>query len=128
MKLLLDTCTFLWIVSGSTDLSDKARQLFTDPENEVYLSAASAWEIIVKNQIGKLPLPGPPRDFIHKWRLRHQIKSIAIDELSVMELVHLPEYHKDPFDRILICQALAHGLIILTPDPLITKYPVRVEW
>jgi PIN domain nuclease of toxin-antitoxin system len=128
LKILLDTCTFLWIVSGSADLSDKARHLFTDPENEVYLSAASAWEIIVKNHIGKLPLPGPPHDFIHKWRLRHHIKSIAIDELSVIQLVHLPEYHKDPFDRILICQSIAHSLIILTPDPLVTKYPVRVEW
>ena len=115
-------------MSGSADLSEKARQLFTDTGNEVYLSAASAWEIIVKNQIGKLPLPGPPQDFIHKWRLRHHIKSIAIDELSVIQLVQLPEYHKDPFDRILICQSLAHSLIILTPDPLITKYPVRVEW
>ena len=115
-------------MSGSADLSDKARHLFTDPGNEVYLSAASAWEIIVKNHIGKLPLPGPPRDFILKWRLRHRIKTIAIDELSVIQLVHLPEYHKDPFDRILICQSIAHSLILLTPDPLITKYQVRVEW
>lgn len=128
MKLLLDTCTFLWIVSGSPDLSDKARSLFTDPVNDVYLSAASVWEILVKNRIGKLPLPDPPHEFILKWRLRHHIKSMAIDELSVMQLVHLPEYHKDPFDRILICQSIANTLIILTPDPLISKYPVRVEW
>jgi PIN domain nuclease of toxin-antitoxin system len=128
LKLLLDTCTFLWIVSGSTDLSDKAGHLFTDPGNDVYLSAASVWEIIVKNHIGKLPLPGPPQDLIIKWRLRHHIKSMAIDELSVIQLVHLPEHHKDPFDRILICQSLAHNLTILTPDPLITKYSVQVEW
>lgn len=128
MKLLLDTGTFLWIVSGSPDLSDKARHLFADPSNEVYLSVASVWEIVVKNRIGKLPLPEPPPDFIHKWRLRHQIKSLAIDESSVIQLFHLPEYHKDPFDRILICQSIANKLIILTPDPLIIKYPVRVEW
>ena len=128
MRILLDTHAFLWWLDGDEQLPPTCRGLIADEGNEVLISAASAWEIIVKNQIGKLPLPGPPRDFIHKWRLRHQIKSIAIDELSVMELVHLPEYHKDPFDRILICQALAHGLIILTPDPLITKYPVRVEW
>ena len=59
MNILLDTCTFLWIVSGSTDLSDTARRLFSDPDNEVYLSVASAWEIIVKHKLGKLPLPGP---------------------------------------------------------------------
>jgi PIN domain nuclease of toxin-antitoxin system len=128
LKFLLDTCTFLWIVSGSADLSDKARRLFTDPENEVYLSAASVWEMIIKNRLGKLPLPEPPQDFILKWRLRHHIKSMAIDESSVFQLTRLPEYHKDPFDRILICQAIAKGLIILTPDPLIIKYPIRVEW
>jgi PIN domain nuclease of toxin-antitoxin system len=128
LKILLDTCTFLWIVSGSVELSEKAGHLFTDPENDVYLSAASVWEIIVKNRIGKLPLPVSPHDFVIKWRLRHQIKSMAIDELSVIQLVDLPDHHKDPFDRILICQSIAHKLIILTPDPLITKYPVRVEW
>jgi PIN domain nuclease of toxin-antitoxin system len=128
LKLLLDTCTFLWIVSGSPELSEKARHLFVDPGNEVYLSAASVWEIIVKNRIGKLPLPEPPHDFILTWRLRHQIKSMAIDESSVFQLTRLPEYHRDPFDRILICQSIVNSMIILTPDPLIVKYPVRVEW
>lgn len=64
MKILLDTCTFLWIVSDSAELSENSRQLFADPDNDVYLSVASAWEIIVKNSLGKLPLPTPPHDFI----------------------------------------------------------------
>jgi PIN domain nuclease of toxin-antitoxin system len=128
VNILLDTCTFLWIVSGSTDLSDTARRLFSDPGNEVYLSVASAWEIIVKHKLGKLPLPEPPHDFIKKWRTRHEIDSLPLDEAAVLQLFRLPDYHKDPFDRILICQAIAGGMVLLTPDPRITKYPIRSEW
>ena len=128
MNLLLDTCTFLWIASGSPELSDTARKLYSDPGNEVYLSVASAWEIIVKHKLGKLPLPGPPHEFIKKWRTRHEIDSLPLDEAAVLQLSRLPYYHKDPFDRILVCQAIAGGHIILTPDPRITKYPVRAEW
>jgi PIN domain nuclease of toxin-antitoxin system len=128
VNILLDTCTFLWIISGSPELSDTARNLFSDPTNEVYLSAASAWEIIIKHKLGKLPLPDPAHDFIKKWRSRHVIDSLPINEEAVLQLSRLPEYHKDPFDRILICQAIAGSLVILTPDPNITKYPVRTEW
>ncbi len=128
MNVLLDTCTFLWIVSGSSELSDTARRLFSDPGNEVYLSVVSAWEIIVKHRLGKLPLPEPPHDFIKKWRIRHEIDSLSLDEAAVLQLSRLPDYHKDPFDRILVCQAIAGGMAILTPDPRITRYPVRAEW
>lgn len=128
MNILLDTCTFLWIASGSPELSNKARNLFKDPDNEVSLSVASAWEIIVKHTLGKLPLPEPPHKFIYKWRTQHQIGSLPLDEAAVLQLSRLPEYHKDPFDRILICQAIANSLVILTPDNHITQYPVRTEW
>lgn len=89
---------------------------------------ASAWEIIVKNKLGKLPLPEPAHDFVHHWRVRHHIETLPLDEPSVLQLSRLPEYHKDPFDRILICQAIANSLTILTPDEHITRYPVRTEW
>jgi len=128
MNILLDTCTFLWVVSGSTELSDNARKIFSDPANEVYLSVASAWEIIIKNKIGKLPLPEPPDEFIKKWRNNHDIAPFPLDEDAVLQLTRLPDLHKDPFDRILICQAIAGSMTILTPDPHITKYPVRTEW
>ena len=128
MNILLDTCTFLWIVSDSPELSDNARRLFSDPGNEVYLSVASAWEIIVKHSLGKLPLPEPPHEFIKRWRTRHDIDSLPLEETAVLQLSRLPDYHKDPFDRILVCQAIAGGHVILTPDPNILKYPVRTEW
>lgn len=128
MKLLLDTCTFLWIVSGSSELSENAGRLFIDPDNDILLSVASVWEIIVKHRLGKLPLPEPPHKFIRKWRARHDIESLPLDESSVLYLSRLPEYHKDPFDRILICQAISNGLVLLTPDTHISAYPVRTEW
>jgi PIN domain nuclease of toxin-antitoxin system len=128
LNLLIDTCAFLWLISDAPELSQNARQLFTNTENQVYLSVASAWEIIVKNKLGKLPLPEPAHDFVHNWRKRHQIETLPLDEPAVLQLSRLPEYHKDPFDRILICQAIANSLIILTPDSQITRYPVRTEW
>lgn len=128
MNILLDTCTFLWIISDSNNLSGKARRLFTSPDNEVYLSVASEWEIIVKHKLGKLPLPEPPHDFILKYRTMHRIEALPIDESSVLQLSKLPEYHKDPFDRILICQAISGSMVVLTPDNHITRYPVRTDW
>lgn len=128
MNLLLDTCSFLWLVSDSPELSLNARRLFEDPAHDVYLSVASAWEIIVKNKLGKLPLPELPHDFIKNNRIRHQIESLPLDEAAVLQLSRLPEYHIDPFDRIIICQAIAGSMTILTPDTHISSYPVRVEW
>jgi PIN domain nuclease of toxin-antitoxin system len=127
MNILLDTCSFLWLVSDSSELSFNARRLFLDPENEVYLSVASAWEIIVKHNLGKLPLPELPYDFLKNNRIRHRIETLPLDEYPVLQLSRLPEYHKDPFDRILICQAIVGGMTILTPDTHISRYPVRVE-
>jgi PIN domain nuclease of toxin-antitoxin system len=128
MNILLDTCSFLWLVSDSAELSQKARRLFEDPANDVYVSVASAWEIIVKHNLGKLPLPELPHDFIRNTRIQHRIESLPLDETAVLQLSRLPEYHKDPFDRIIICQAISGGMTILTPDTHISRYPVLVEW
>jgi PIN domain nuclease of toxin-antitoxin system len=80
VRLLLDTCTFLWIATGSTQLSRRAAQLFTDPANEVFLSAMSGWEITVKYSLGRLPLPGPPADYIPSLRERLGIAALPIKE------------------------------------------------
>ena len=128
MRLLLDTCTFLWIVGDAPELSSKAQDLFSDPKNEVYLSAASAWEIGVKYNLGRLPLPEPPDSYVVRLREEHDIAPIAIDEASALKVVHRPDIHKDPFDRMLICQAQVHEMVLLTPDGEIAKYPVSTLW
>lgn len=116
------------MISDSDELSLNARNLFVDSANDVYFSVASAWEIIVKPKLGKLPLPDLPHDFIKNNRIRHRIESLPLDESAVLQLSRLPEYHQDPFDRILVCQAIANGMTILTSDAHIRRYPVKVEW
>jgi len=128
VRLLLDTCTFLWIASGAPELSPRARELFVDPDNEAYLSVVSAWEIALKHASGRLPLPGSPERFVTAERRRHGIESLALDEESALHLTRLPALHRDPFDRMLVCQAIVHGLVMLGPDPLVTQYPIRAAW
>jgi PIN domain nuclease of toxin-antitoxin system len=128
VKLLLDTCTFLWIVAGAPELSPHARGLFEAADNEVYLSAASAWEITVKHGLGRLRLPEPPDRFVRRMREAHGIAALPIDEESALHVSRLPVLHRDPFDRMLVSQAIVHGLTILTPDESIAQYPGRTTW
>ncbi|MGQ0734398.1 MAG: type II toxin-antitoxin system VapC family toxin, partial [Acidobacteriota bacterium] len=125
MKLLLDTCTFLWL-AGGRPVSRAAADAIRTPDNDVFLSSASVWEIVTKHQRGRLPLPEPPDRLIAAERRLRGIAALAFDEESACQGLRLPSLHRDPFDRMLICQAVAHGLAIVTPDPLITQYPVRV--
>jgi PIN domain nuclease of toxin-antitoxin system len=128
VKLLIDTCTFLWIAMGSDKLSEAGTAAFLDPENERYLSAASAWEIAIKHALGRLPLPGKPEQFIPQIREKSGIETLAIDEESALHLARLPRLHGDPFDRMLVAQAIVHGMTILTPDEAIEQYAARVLW
>lgn len=128
MNLLLDTCTFLWLLADSPELSERARQLVRDPSNELYLSAVSAWEIAVKHGRGRLSLPAPPERYVPAQRDYHGIAPLSLDEESVLYAHRLPALHRDPFDRVLVCQAIVHALTILTPDPLVTQYPIRCLW
>ncbi len=126
MKLLLDTHVFLWFISGDERLPDGMRDSIRNPENDVYVSVVSLWEAIVKHQLGKLPLPQPPNKYLPVQRERHQISSLPLDEASVSQLAKLPPIHRDPFDRMLICQAIEHGLTLVTKDDVIASYPVAI--
>jgi PIN domain nuclease of toxin-antitoxin system len=126
MRILLDTHIFLWFISGDAQLSTNVRDTIRNPDNEVYLSAVSVWEAIIKYQLGKLPLPESPETYLPKQRELHQIASLALDESSVVQLAKLPPLHRDPFDRMLICQALQNGLTIATVDSAVRAYSVSV--
>jgi PIN domain nuclease of toxin-antitoxin system len=128
MRLLTDTCTFLWMISAPDRLSPRARVMLIDPSNEVFLSSVSAWEIAVKHGLGHLPLREAPDRFVPAQREAHGIEALPLDEESVLQVLRLPALHRDPFDRMLVCQAIVHGLAILTPDPLVSQYPARVIW
>jgi PIN domain nuclease of toxin-antitoxin system len=128
VKLLLDTCTFLWAVSDPARLSGKAQALLSDTDNEVFLSVISAWEIALKQGIGKLELSEPAVRYVPKYREALYASELALDEASALQIAQLPVPHNDPFDRMLVCQAIVHGLTILTPDEQIVHYPVPVVW
>lgn len=126
MKLLLDTHVFLWYIIGDKRLPSGMRDTIRDLNNEIYLSVVSVWEATIKYQLGKLDLPQSPDLYLPLQRQQHQINSLALDEASVCQLGSLPLLHRDPFDRMLVCQALAHGLVVATVDDAIKIYSVAV--
>ena len=128
MRILLDTCAFVWLITDAPELSVTARSVFSTAENEVYLSAVSGWEIALKYSLGRLELQDAPDVYVPRERQRHGIEPLPLDETAALHLPKLPLLHKDPFDRMLVCQALAHGLVILTPDDLVRRYPIRTVW
>lgn len=97
-----------------------------DPDNDAYLSVVSVWEAIIKYQLGKLPLPRPPEVYLPEQRERHSIVSLAVNEECVTRLASLPTLHRDPFDRLLVCQAIQHDLTIATVDSAVQSYSIRV--
>lgn len=125
MKFLLDTHVFLWYLSGAKALKPRARDLLRDPLHQVYVSPVSLWEALVKHHLGKLSLPDEPGAYLSRQRARHGLVSLALDEASILHLPRLPDLHRDPFDRLLICQALHHGLTLVTVDAQIQAYPVE---
>lgn len=128
MRLLLDTCTFLWAVDEVSRLSSNARSLIVDPANQVYLSAISAWEIAVKQASRGLLLSEPAHTFVPKYREAQGYMELPLDEAAALQVGRLPTPHRDPFDRMLVWQAIAHSLTIVSPDTQIMQYPVRTLW
>jgi|SRR5436190_18148590 len=124
MRLLLDTHVFLWYVTNDKRLAPRFASAIRDPGNEAFLSVVSVWEGVIKYSLGKLPLPQSAEIYFTKERKQHKIKSLSLNENSVVKLAGLPGFHHDPFDRMLICQALANRLTLVTVDPQIQRYPV----
>jgi PIN domain nuclease of toxin-antitoxin system len=126
MSFLLDTHVFLWYISADSRLHPGWREEIQLTSNRVFLSVVSVWEIAVKHRLGKLPLPRPLEAYISAERVRHQIDSLPLDEASVLRAAELPAKHRDPFDRMLVCQAIEHGLTIVTRDPIFQQYPAQI--
>jgi PIN domain nuclease of toxin-antitoxin system len=128
MKLLLDTVVFLKTASSAGDLPPRVKHLLLHEDSEIHVSIVSHWEIVMKYSAGKLALPYIPDQFLHLHQEKLGAEILPLDEESVLHLTRLPEIHKDPFDRILICQAMVHGMVLITPDIRIPRYPVRTAW
>jgi PIN domain nuclease of toxin-antitoxin system len=124
MRLLVDTHIFLWYVEANARLSSGLRDAIQDEGNEVYLSTASVWEAVIKYALGKLPLPAEPAVYLPQKREAHSIASLPVNEGALVHLSSLPLLHRDPFDRMLVAQALQHGLIVVTLDAAVRAYAV----
>lgn len=131
MRLLLDTCTFLWLIGQPGRLSPAVVETIADSDNACYLSAVSLWEILAKLGTGRLEIDSrdaTPEAFLLTQRAAHRIEPLPLAEADVAQLLKLPALHRDPFDRMLICQAIEHGLTLVTPDPQVRRYPVKTLW
>ena len=128
MKALLDTCTFLWMISDPEKLSPTVLNILRDPENDIYLSSVSTWEIAIQEGLGRIKVVGEASHWLPQAREQHHILSLPLSEEATLHLARLPNIHRDPFDRMLVCQSLVHAMPLLTPDAKIAKYPLKVIW
>ncbi len=126
MNYLLDTSEYLHLLTGSSKLTPARRQAIENPANVIFLSSISASEIAIKYAIGKLNLPEPPEIYVPKNRIRHRITELPLTECAALLLTSLPMHHRDPFDRLLIAQSLAHDFPLITSDPLIHQYHLKL--
>lgn len=128
MKLLLDTHIFLWVNGDTSKLSVNFKSLGHSGEHDFYLSLASVWEMQIKYQLGKLSLPLPIEELVNKNQLENGIQLLPIELSHISHLAQLPSHHKDPFDRLLIAQAIIEDMTIVTADQSFAAYPVPVVW
>lgn len=128
MEILLDTQVFLWLCIDSSSLSSKAKKLFLAKENDFYLSIASIWEMAIKVSIGKLKLPQSVNGFVLNQLQQNSISILNIEFRHVASIENFPFHHRDPFDRLLISQALEEKIPILSSDTIFDSYQVKRLW
>lgn len=128
MRVLLDTHTFLWWISDSPKLSDVAREVIADERTRPIFSVVSGWEIAIKAGVGRLEIPASPEKFLTEQLSRNDLEILPIYLRHALRVYELPDHHKDPFDRLLVAQALAENLALVTADPSIASYPVETVW
>ena len=127
-RALLDTHSFLWFVTADPKLSATAERLIAAGGNEILLSVASVWEIAIKVSIGRLPLSEPVDTFIPKQLQTNRIGLLPIEPRHTFEVTRLVLHHRDPFDRLLIAQAVVEGLPIVSADSAFDSYPIKRIW
>ncbi|MFA6401387.1 MAG: type II toxin-antitoxin system VapC family toxin [Salinivirgaceae bacterium] len=127
MRYLLDTHAFLWFIAGSNDLSQNAKSIIINPDNEKYVSIASFWEISIKLKVDKIELDIPFKELKNQAKINgFKILPIVFDDTQ--RLLTLDLHHRDPFDRIIISQAIKHKMSIITKDPEFKKYTSKIIW
>ena len=128
MRVLLDTHAFLWWVWDAPELTAKARKCIANPDNECLLSLASVWEIAIKSSLGKLKIDRSLDQFIPEQLSANGFKPLEIGFRHIMQVTTMPFHHKDPFDRLLAAQAREEKLLIVSADPVFTRYGIKRIW
>jgi PIN domain nuclease of toxin-antitoxin system len=128
VRYLLDTMVWLWSVGPSEKIGKAGLEVIRDGATELYLSAVSSWEIAIKAQLGKFTLPEPPDSYLPKRLAEQGIRSLPVTQAHTLGVYNLRRHHADPFDRLIIAQAIAEEMTILTSDRAFGKYPVEVLW
>ncbi len=126
MKVLLDTHTLLWALTDESKLSERVRKLL--PRADTWFSVASLWEILIKAQIGKMPLPRPTGPFVMSKLQLNGVRILNVTADHVLRVESLPDHHRDPFDRMLIAQSLEERIPVVTADRVFARYPVELIW
>ncbi|MCL4146527.1 UNVERIFIED_CONTAM: hypothetical protein GTU68_056430 [Idotea baltica] len=127
MKLLLDTHTLIWFFESDSKLSSTAKSLIENPDNQNYFSVASIWEVVIKQNLGKLNL-SKPLDYILTHIQKNGIEIINIEAQQALKVADLPLHHRDPFDRLIIAQSLILGYSIISKDTKLDQYPIDRLW
>lgn len=128
MRVILDTHAFLWWITDDSRLPASAREVIAGAGNDLFLSAASGWEIAIKARLGRLEVAGDLTRLIPEHMTRNAIQSLPVSMSHALSVQDLPDIHRDPFDRILVAQGLLEQMPILTQDENIAKYEVQVIW
>lgn len=127
MAYLLDTHTLLWFVAGDKQLPESSKEIIKNVNESCFLSATSLWEITIKHQLKKLEL-GISLEELFEFVDRNQIEIIPINSIHLLQLSQIPFYHNDPFDRLIIAQAMSENLKLISKDSIFKKYPVNLVW
>jgi len=128
LRYLLDSMIWLWSIGPEEKIDLLAREVLAKGDSEIYLSAATAWELSIKARLGKLDLPSPPADCIPRFMAKQRLLPLPVSHLHAVKVYDLAPHHNDPFDRLLIAQAILEEMTILTADRIFKKYPVEILW
>lgn len=128
MRYLLDTHAFVWLDSSPQHLSAQAQLLLTDPATELLLSVVSVWEVAIKSGIGKLALTAPLAGVVQHQITQNRLQLLPVQLEHVLAVENLPLYHRDPFDRLLVAQAMTENAMLLSADAALDPYPVVRIW
>ncbi len=128
MNYLLDTNVWLWSLWEPDRIAPKAREAIADLSNAVFLSAVTSWEVSIKAAAGKLKLPEAPTSYVPRRMAQQGLRPLPVSHPHALAVFELPPHHRDPFDRMLVAQAIYEGLTLITSDRELKRYPVEILW